>query len=99
MYSGKLKIERRLFDERVKRFSKFVEMKSPDCVVQMAALLIVESFHDPLRDKWDRMILRQPYYWIAWLFSAEYRQCCRDVDTQADAEFEEEMRRMFKEGK
>lgn len=89
-----LRVDRRLYEARQDRLKRLIELKAPDCIIEMAARTLVRSFpRRTVGQLWFDWRIRSAPGWLLWLTSKDYRQACRETDD--DGEFEGEMLRMF----
>ena len=84
MWSMKLRVSRSLYEERRDRMAAFIRVKAPDCVINMAARLLVECFEYTLLDRIERWIFNSGPEWLCWISSKEYREACREVPLEED---------------
>lgn len=70
----KLKVSKKLEQERLNRLRKFIDLKAPRFLIVKSAEQYLGSYRWSLKQTW----MRYCPGWLLWLTSAHYRQIVRD---------------------
>lgn len=91
-----LRMERSLYNARVQRLKRLIELKAPDCIIEMSTRAVLQCFpRRTVGQLWHEWQIRKAPHWLHWLTSPLYRNACREFDIEDDGEFESDMLRMF----
>lgn len=92
-----LRVPQELYDNRLQRMKRLIDLKAPAVIIELEARTLLRSFHRrSFKAIWHEWQWKFFPAWLYWLTSSDYRDACREVDPEVNEVFEAMMREALK---